>query len=416
MHRRTALFLLVALVGCGKSDPAPTTTAPTTTAPAATTEPRTDLTDATASTKPIALEERQGALIVPWGAAYLRVPFTARVPKGWVPTRLPGEPVLDGSAGVATFGAGGASPSEPEIVIMGAACADCTAEQAHAGQKELTSLGDAVVVKSEITGPGAALHVYEKDGVRTAISSRTISAAPPVVVQCIAVGPPSDTWDALLGACGALSVGEVRPLLDGELLAAEEAKLAGCPGKTTVAYSGNKNATSFDEVKTAGAVLPGPGQLSVRLANIAEAALDGDEVMKGTLRLDLDLVAAPGQEVTSGTYPGDGKEPPRVEAVMMGAPTPGDAPPAADDCASWVECTPSTGWRGPNQKVEIIARTRTRVCGRFHLEEAGHQASGEFDVPILPEPARPEPARPEPARPEPARPEPARPEPAASPE
>lgn len=388
MHRLAMIVSAFAFAACGK--PAPTAPAPPTTAAAATAaapEPA-QTPDAVVAPATLELEERRGELVVTKDNTYFRVPFSARIPKGWVPIGPPGLPVLDGSEGTAVFGASADSRRDPEIAFMASICADCAAEKVHADQEGLARRGGGKVLRSELTGPGRAILVYEKDkemegeGVRTAIASLTVGGGSPAVLQCVVGGPPSATWDALLQACLSMTVGELRPLLDGELLAAEEAKLAGCPGKSAVNYGGNSRATSFDAVKTAGAVLLGPGRVSVRLANVGEAVLTGDEVMKGTLRLDLDLTAAPGKEVTSGTYAGETKAPPLLEATMMGAPAPGDAPTAPDDCASWVECTPSAGWSGPNQKVEVIARTRARICGRFHLEDAGHRVSGEFDVPI----------------------------------
>jgi len=174
-------------------------------------------------------------------------------------------------------------------------------------------------------------------------------------------------------------------VLDGELLDAERTKLSACPSTTTVVYTGNPAAPSFGDVKRAGARQPRPGEVELRLANAEDADLFGATLGAGVLRLEIRLLAPVGQEVTSGTYPAEAPQPPEITSLRMS----GTTPPAAEGEEEG-RFGDASDWAGGESKVEVIARTRDRMCGRFHLEDARHEAKGDFDVPLTMSAGRPD--------------------------
>jgi hypothetical protein len=152
--------------------------------------------------------------------------------------------------------------------------------------------------------------------------------------------------------------------------------LASCPETTTVEYLRTDGAAdkpkSFGEVKKVFAKQVGEGTLDVMIANHEDADFTLKTVLaSGQLLLELWLHAGTGNEVRSGRYPHKQAGDPDTKAYAYSPVLllPGEL---------------STGWDAPTRaEVEVIARTKDKVCGRYTFEDSAHRVKVEFVADIV---------------------------------
>ena len=179
--------------------------------------------------------------------------------------------------------------------------------------------------------------------------------------------PHAAQWEAIRDACVGLEITMVDPLLPPERAAQEEANLARCPEKSAFTY------TPLMEREGNPAVAGGEGMIararhagsvSLHLANFAMTStnLRKNPLTEGQAVLALSLTAGEGAEVLSGAYAPGGDGAARVSARIH---VPGGR-------------SFSFSSHGSTGQVEVIARTRRRVCGRFELADRWQKASGTF--------------------------------------
>ncbi|MCC6622346.1 MAG: hypothetical protein IT385_13875 [Deltaproteobacteria bacterium] len=370
MRTITAILVASSLIACGKADPAkPAPTAPATSTSAPTTPP---------PTAALELAERKADLVFEGKATLARVTVTVQAPKAWVFLAPAGQAPMDGRNGHWIVTPNATDDDGPGLIIMATGCdrEPCTTEAHDKQRMELKSSDSMKVLSNEITAPGVAVSVSEHKGKRSAMVSRILTGATPLYLECVAE-PAGDLalLDVLLDACKKLTAEAPVALPSGEQLQAEQARLASCPPATTVTFTGDK-LPAFGEVKQAGAFQARARVLHLRLAN-AEGANLIDGPGDNTLRLDVSLLAPEGHEVTSGEY-GRAEPPVIASAKLVGV----SAPPAGDGSVAVVEPEEDEGltFQGAESKVEVIARTSDKICGRFRLVAEGREARGEFNL------------------------------------
>lgn len=141
----------------------------------------------------------------------------------------------------------------------------------------------------------------------------------------------------------------------------------------------------FAEVKRSLALVERAGRIELRFCSTEATELTQANPGEGAVRLDVGLIAAEGQEVTSGTYVKADHPPMVLDARLAGGIKP--AAEAGEGIEIAVIDEGEGGaeglvWTGSEVKVEVVARTKTKICGRFHFKDSNHEARGEFNLDI----------------------------------
>jgi hypothetical protein len=350
----------------------------------------------------VELEERKGSFVAEVNRRLVRVDFTLAAPKGWEVARSDDDDkAMDGSGGMYQVAAPGTAEKRPYMMVSGVACErDCTLEafdklwavpapeskRIKVLRRELLKSGVGIVVRERLNSKANGAN--GENGAPEAIVEWVVPGELPVTVQCMTevFEPNPALFAQLTEACVKLVVSGVSDVLGGELLAGEEAKVAQCPATTSVTYTAEDSKVLFIEVKRALALVERPGRIALRMGSTETTELGEGNPGDGAVRFEFGIIAAEGQEVTSGTYTNMDPPPPVVDArIVLGGKL--TAAVEGGRAGEVVVIAQEGGaenlvWTGAELKVEVVARTKTKICGRFHFKDESHQARGEFNLDI----------------------------------
>lgn len=230
--------------------------------------------------------------------------------------------------------------------------------------------------------PGVLAFVVEYPGAREGEKNYHLGASHllpgqdyAVLCEALLQGEQAARWEAIRDACIGLQITSIDPRVGEERAKQERDNLAKCPASSSLKYTAKEpdpaRDPAFESVPSTIAVVSQPGSLLVYLSGVpmasrqefTEKELQPNE---GVLNLSLWYNGGEG-EVLSGTYAMTGEGPLLFSAGVR--------------IAGGTTLSVSSG---EASRLEVIARTPERICGRLHLEDSWRTITGEFVADIVP--------------------------------
>lgn len=316
-----------------------------------------------------------------WGdGRRMQFDIQANLPKGW---KLMTEG--DNVKMLQTFMPGDTDPKTASLfstssVTFSATChGSCTAKDIpEQVKKTATGRGGATgakILQDAEVSPGVWAYVietetYEKGKMQYEVGVSHYNPDWDSVVFCNAMlfGDEGKRYKDFVDACASSKIEVVDVVVGKDRAAAEEANLAKCPTATTLTYTAKEpkpESPTFTEVKAIEARSSSVGSVSLKLANVART---GDEWSdkplepgEGIVEIWLGRADGGPPDILSGTYKSDGSVPMSASISLK--------------VAGGTSYPIGSGGKGD---VEVIARTRKKICGKIDAEDQWHAVKGEF--------------------------------------
>ncbi len=313
----------------------------------------------------------------------MKFAIQANVPKGWK-LMTEGENVKM----LQTFMPGDTDPKTASMfstssLTYSATCnGSCVAktipaQMAKLGQDRLKMHGEgAKLLKDGELSPGVYGFVVEHEGMKEGAKQYNVGAAhhqpdwdSAVFCEGVLIGADGKRYQDFLDACASVKFEVIDAVVGAERSKQEAANLANCPAATTLTYAAKEakpDEPVFDSVKAVQAESTQVGAVTLRFANVART---GDEwrdkpleAGQGVVEIYLGLAApGPNDDVLSGTYKNEAGSP-LVSSISL-------------KVAGGTAYTVGSGGKAD---VEIVARTRKKICGKINAEDEWRSIKGEF--------------------------------------
>ncbi|MFO0744312.1 MAG: hypothetical protein U1F43_01390 [Myxococcota bacterium] len=307
-----------------------------------------------------------------------RLELTLSVPKGWNYIKHGDAMIGDGLDGYVEA----ADPAEPSRQLLqvrgwfcGGAVTGCDAASFDASWSWQFGKKDADTDIAPVA-PGVRMaSKRRKDELPTVWVQHLVAGSPPMIVECSATVSAGEVPSDLVEACKGLALGARTPTFTDAMAAAEQAKLAACPGTSGVEYTAKERDVLVPVFGPATRLVIKPSFNTVGIGLLTNPGgvnpfdVGHPKLKDGETAVWLSILGARGGDLVSGTYPIVGGDARVARSLVL-------AIGGKDDDNLALTSDTALG------SVEVIARTRDRICGRFSWESSKRKVTGTFDGPL----------------------------------